>query len=62
MNNLVSQDQGVTMLVAFFCGVFGLQGECAKSDGQRLVSSYEVSRCQSPAELHNREGKLTLGR
>ncbi|CAK9065310.1 Dolichyl-diphosphooligosaccharide--protein glycosyltransferase subunit STT3 (Oligosaccharyl transferase subunit STT3) [Durusdinium trenchii] len=34
-------------------------GECAKSDGQRLVSSYEVSRCQSPAELHNREGKLT---
>eukprot|EP00913_Durusdinium_trenchii_P013457 g12637.t1 len=39
-----------------------LSCECAKSDGQRLVSSYEVSRCQSPAELHNREGKLTLGR
>ncbi|CAK9086051.1 unnamed protein product [Durusdinium trenchii] len=36
-----------------------LSCECAKSDGQRLVSSYEVSRCQSPAELHNREGKLT---
>eukprot|EP00435_Cladocopium_sp_Y103_P031164 s2296_g7.t2 len=33
--------------------------QCGQSTGKSLESSYDISRCRSPAELHNLEGRLT---
>ena len=36
-----------------------LSCQCLQSSGKPLDSSYDISRCRDPAQLHNLEGRLT---
>lgn len=40
--------------------LMGLRGQCSDSSGRTKPSTYDISRCSSPAHLHNKEGRLPL--